>query len=170
MLLRRGFFVWLLPAALILPVWLVVGWAIFSASGWALLGVLLVAAPSVLVGEVIAAMLIRARPTVRRQRAVSWQDVLAVSVWHVLVIAFGCFFQYAFVPILILAILAFLGLFWSSLGQLWGEARGSFAKMTPGTGPGDLPYEESVADRARQHGEVIIVNEVGRPGDGRSTH
>jgi len=170
MWLRRGFFRWLLPAALLLPLWLVVGWAVFSASGWALLGVLLIAAPSVLVGEIVAALLIRARPTVRRQRAVSWWDVLGITAWHALVIAFGCFIDVAFAPLLVLAILAFLGLFWSSLWQLWREARGSFSSMVAGTGPADLPDDESLAERARQHSEVIVVNEVGRPGDGRSVH
>lgn len=170
MWLRRGFFHWLLPAAIILPVWLVVGWAIFSASGWALFGVLLIAGPSVLVGELIAALLIRARPIVRRQRAVSWWDVLAIAVWHGLVILFGCFIENAFALILALAVLAFLGLVWSSLWQLWREARGSFARMAPGVGPADLLGDETLAERARQHAEVIVVNEVGRPGDGRSVH
>ncbi|WP_417564571.1 MFS transporter permease [Microbacterium sp.] len=170
MLLRRGFFAWLLPAAIVLPVWLVVGWAIFNASGWAFLGVIFVAAPAVLVGELIVALLIRARPTVRSSRAVSWWDVLWITVWHGLVIAFGCYFEESFAIILVCAIIAFLALFWSSLGQLWAEARGSFSRLSPGTGPADLPYDESVADRARQHAEVIVVNEVGRPGDGRNIH
>lgn len=168
--MRRALFAWLLPAALVLPIWLVVGWAVFNASGWAFLGVIFIAAPAVLVGELIVSLLIRARPTVRSSRAVSWADALGLGVWHLLVIAFGCFFEAAFVPVLICAILAFLGLFWSSLRQLWREARGSFARMMPGTGPADVSDEESLRDRARQHAEVIVVNEVGRPGDGRSTH
>ncbi|WP_029144321.1 hypothetical protein [Microbacterium luticocti] len=170
MWVRRGFFAWLLPAAIILPVWLVVGWAIFQAGGWAFLGVILLAAPGVLVAELIIALLIRARPTVRRQRAVSWWDVLGITVWHGLVVAFGCFIQAAFVPILVCALLAFLALFWGALAQLWNEARGSFARMAPGTGPADLPDDEATRDRARQHAEVIVVHEVGRPGDGRSVH
>ena len=37
MWLRRAFYQWLLPAALVLPLWLLIGWIAFSASGWALL-------------------------------------------------------------------------------------------------------------------------------------
>jgi hypothetical protein len=170
MWLRRGFFFWLLPAAIVLPVWLVVGWAVFSASGWALLGILLVAVPSVLVGEVVVALLIRARPTVRRQRAVSWRDVLGITVWHGVVVVFACVLDVAFAPVLALAIIAFLALFWSSLWQLWREARGSFAGMSARVRLTDPSGDETLAERARQHSEIIVVNEVGRPGDGRSVH
>ena len=170
MLVRRGFFHWLYPAAIVLPVWLVVGAAVFGTSGWSFVGVLLIAAPAVLVAELIAALLIRARPTVRADRAVSWWDVLWITVWHGLVIAFGCFFTAVNLAILFCAIAAFLVVFWSSLAQLWGEARGSFRRMSAGTGPTDLPGDDDVRERARQHAEVIVVNEVGRPGDGRNVH
>lgn len=170
MWIRRAFFRWLLPAAILLPVWIVVGWALFSGSGWGFLGTVFLAAPAVLAAELIVALLIRARPTVRSSRAVSWWDALGVTVWHGLVVAFGFFLQPSAPLVLVCAIVAFLALVWSSLGQLWREARGSFARMWPGTGPGDLPYDQTIADRARQHAEVIVVNEVGRPGDGRGGH
>ncbi|WP_308493795.1 MFS transporter permease [Microbacterium terrisoli] len=170
MWMRRGLFAWLLPAAIVLPVWLVVGWAIFNAGGWAFLGVIFFAAPAVLVGEVIIALLIRARPTVRSFRAVSWWDALWITVWHLLVIAYGLFLQAAFAPILVGAIIAFLALFWSSLAQLWNEARGSFSRLSPGSGPADVPHEETLRQRGSAHADVIVVNEVGRPGDGRSAH
>ncbi|QAY61153.1 MFS transporter permease [Microbacterium protaetiae] len=174
MWLRRGFFRWLYPAAIVLPAWMLIGWAIFNAGGWTFLGVLLIAAPAVLVGELIITLLIRARPTVRAERAVSWWDVLGVTVWHGLVIAFGCFIEPVFLAILLAAVVAFLVIFWSSLRQLWGEARGSIRRGWAGTGPADLPTDAptdaDVRDRARQHAEVIVVNEVGRPGDGRNVH
>lgn len=170
MWLRRGFFHWLLPAAIILPAWLIAGWAIFSASGWAFLGILFIAAPAVLVAELILALLIRARPSVRAQRAVSWWDVAGITVWHLLIIAFGCFFDDASFGVLVAAAIAFLAVFWSSLSQLWKDASGSWRRMSSGTGPADVPDGEELRDRARQHSEVIIVNEVGRPGDGRNVH
>lgn len=151
MWLRRGFFGWLFPAAVLLPIWLLIGWAIFSASGWAFLGVLFIAGPAVLIGELVVALLIRARPTVRARRAVSWWDVLGIAVWHVLVIAFGCYPQAVFVPVLILAVAAFLGTFWSSVAQLVGELRLAAGRYTSAAaGPGSTGPE------------VIVVTETPR--------
>ena len=171
MWLRRGFFQWLFPAAIVLPAWLLIGWAVFNASGWAFLGILFIAAPAVLVGELVLALLIRARPAVRAQRAVSWWDVLGLTVWQALVVLFGCFIQPVSFAVLTAAIIVFLAVFWSSLAQLWNGARGSLRRMAPGTGPADLPSDdEDIRERARQHAEVIVVQEVGRPGDGRNIH
>lgn len=170
MWLRRGYFRWLYPAAILLPVWLVVGWSLFGSSAWAFLGILFIAAPAILVGELVLTLLIRARPTVRADRAVSWWDVLGVTVWHVLIIAFGCFFDTASFALLVCAIIAFIAVFWSSLAQLLTDARGTLRRMSTGTGPADVPTDDDVRERARQHAEVIVVQEVGRPGDGRSTH
>ncbi len=39
MWLRRAFFGWLIPAAFVLPLWLLVGWGVFDAGGWGLLWV-----------------------------------------------------------------------------------------------------------------------------------
>lgn len=168
MWVRRGFFAWLFPAAIVLPVWLVVGWAIFNASGWAFLGTIFVAAPAVFAGELIVALLIRSRPAVRASRAVSWWDVLWVTVWHGLVIALGCFFQTSFALILVCAILGFLALFWSSLAQLWAQARNSFARLWPSVAGSDAPDRGTDVDREGRHGRMIVVTEADRPGDGRS--
>ncbi|MEH3089157.1 MAG: MFS transporter permease [Microbacterium arborescens] len=123
MWLRRALFHWLLPAALVLPLWLVVGWAVSGAGGWVFLWVLFIAVPSVLVGQLVTTMLVRARGTVRHTRTLSWWDVLVFGVWHVLVIAVGLYPAGAFWPLLIAATAAFLALFWVSLWQLFREAR-----------------------------------------------
>ena len=47
MWLRRAFFGWLIPAAFVLPLWLLIGWAVFNAGGWAFLWVLFLAIPGV---------------------------------------------------------------------------------------------------------------------------
>jgi hypothetical protein len=123
MWLRRALFHWLLPAALVLPLWLVVGWAVSGASGWVFLWVLFIAVPSVLVGQLVATLLVRARGTVRHSRELSWWDVLVFGVWHVLVIAVGLYPEGAFWPLLIAATAGFLAVFWVSLWQLFREAR-----------------------------------------------
>jgi hypothetical protein len=175
MWIRRAFFSWLFPAALVLPLWLFIGWGVFQAGGWAFLWVLFVALPSVLVGEVVLALLVRARPAVREQRAVSWRDVIGFTLWHALTVALGFFPEAAFGWILTATIVAFLGLFWSTLWQLFKDVaeRGRAALVIDGDTMRASSYgdrEEAVRERARQHGEVIVITETGRPGDGRSEH
>ena len=85
------FFGWLIPAAFLLPAWLLVGWAVF---GRGRMGVRLGALPgdpAVFIGQLVLTLLVRARGTVRAERAVSWWDVLGFAVWHVLVISLGFF-------------------------------------------------------------------------------
>lgn len=123
--LRRGFFFWLLPSAVILPLWLIIGWIVSDAGGWALAWVLVVAIPSVLIGQLVLTLLIRSRGTVRHTRAVSWWDVGGVGLWHVLTIAVGFFSEAWFWPLLIAATVVFLAVFWLSLRQLFQETRPS---------------------------------------------
>ncbi|MBS1674972.1 MAG: MFS transporter permease [Actinobacteria bacterium] len=171
MFLRRAFFSWLFPAAIVLPLWLFVGWGVFQAGAAAFLWVLFIALPSVLIGEVVLGLLVRSRPTVREERAVSWQDVAGFTVWHGLIVALG-FFPAAFGWVLTGAIVAFLAVFWSTLWQLWKDvaARGRAAFTVDGdtmraSTIGD--QDNAMRDRARSYGEVIVISETGRPGDGQ---
>jgi hypothetical protein len=162
MWLRRGFFGWLFPAAILLPLWLLVGWAVFNPSGWTFLGVLFIAGPAVLIGELVIALLIRARPTVRARRAVSWRDLLGVSVWHVLVIAYGCYPHAVFVPILVLAIVAFLALFWSSVALLVQELRVTAERYLNATGEStttSAPASGNTPPYPGRRPDVYVINE-----------
>jgi len=151
--LRRGFFIWLLPSAVVLPLWLLVGWIVSDAGGWALAWVLIVAIPSVLVGQLILTLLIRSRGTVRHSRAVSWWDVAAIGVWHVLTIAVGFFSEAWFWPLLVAAIVVFLAAFWLSLWQLFQEARPSVL----------LRRYTAPADEGRADPSVVVLEEKRDP-------
>lgn len=162
MWLRRAFFLWLLPSAALLPLWLVIGWAVSGASGWVFLWVLFIAVPSVLIGQLVATLLVRARGTVRHSRAVSWWDVLVFGVWHALTIAVGLYPEGGFWPLLFGAAAAFVAVLWVSLWQLFREARptllfsgipGSTAFLRPGTG----------ARASAEPDDVVIVEEARRP-------
>ncbi|QIM18418.1 MFS transporter permease [Leucobacter coleopterorum] len=121
MWLRRAFYWWLFPSAMLLPLWLLIGWGVFQAGGWVFLWVLFVAIPSVLIGQLVLALLVRSRPSVRANGAVSWLDVMGFSVWHVLVILVGCFIEAWFPLLLTAAIVAAIGLFWLTFRQLRAE-------------------------------------------------
>ncbi len=162
MVLRRLFFRWLFPAAFVLPLWLFVGWIVFSGgSGWALLW-LFVAVPAVFVSQLLLTLLIRARASVRESRAVAWRDAVGLGVWHLVIIALGLFDARVFFPLLVLSIVGALVLFWSSLAQVWNEARGAVTVLHTTDGTAYIPPSpERPAPRAA--GDVIVVSETRRP-------
>lgn len=124
MALRRAFYRWLLPAAFVLPLWLLVGYMVFQANVWAILWLLFLAMPAVFVGQLIFTLMVRSRPSVRRNRAVSTLDIAAFGTWHVLTILVGLYSEW-FPLFLTLSIIAGIGVFVSSMWQLWQEATGA---------------------------------------------
>lgn len=147
----------MIPAAFVLPLWLLVGWGVFGAGGWAFLWVLFLAIPSVFVGQLLLTLLVRARGTVRAERAVSWWDVLGFGIWHVLTVSLGFFREAWWAPVLVLTILVGLALFWLELVQLWREAKPSAMLLRTTEGIGYLPPRESRPTRAER--DVIVITE-----------
>jgi len=166
MWLRRAFFGWLIPAAFVLPLWLLIGWSVFDAGGWAFLWVLFIAIPSVFVGQLVFTLLVRARGTVRTGRAVSWGDVLGFTVWHGLTIALGFFAQVGWVPLLVVAIIAGVALFWFLLWELVKEARPGRIVLRTSGGMGYIPPRapgEGRGPRPSADPDVIVVTERPAP-------
>lgn len=162
MALRRLFLHWLFPAAFVLPLWLFVGWIVFSGgSGWALLW-LFVAIPAVFVSQLVLSLLVRARGSVRETRAVSWRDVAGIGIWHLVIIALGLFDSRVFFPLLVLSVAGALVLFWSSLAQLWNEARGAVTVLHTTDGTAYIPPPRERTSRPA-NADVIVVSETRRP-------
>lgn len=161
MWLRRAFFHWLLPAAFLLPLWLLVGWGVFQ-GGWAILWVLFIAAPSVFLGQMLLTLLTRSRPSVRIEQAVSWWDIAGFTVWHLLTISVGLFIAGAFGWLLTTAIIAGIGLVWLQLWQLWNEAKGSGERLRETIAWSSIPREGERPPKARAR-EVFVVQENDRP-------
>src|SRR4051812_27360805 len=161
MWLRRAFFGWLIPAAFLLPLWLLVGWGVYNAGGWAFLWVLFLAIPGVFLWQLLLTLLVRARGTVRAHRAVSWWDVLGFGLWHCLVISLGFFNPAWWAPVMVVTVLSGIGLFWLELWQLWREARPSTLMMRTSEGMAYLPPMSPRASAEPQ--EVIIVAEKQTP-------
>jgi hypothetical protein len=158
MKLREAYFRWLLPAAFLLPLWLVIGGIVFHA-GWGMLWVLFIAVPSVFLGQLLLTLLTRSRASVRIDRAVSWWDVAGFTLWHALTIAVGCFIDGAFGWLLAGAVVVGIGLIWLQLWQLWNEARGSGAGLRETLTWSTVPDPaEPQSSRMREH-EVIVVKE-----------
>lgn len=160
MWLRRGFFGWLIPAAFLLPLWLLVGWAVFNAGGWAFLWVLFLALPGVFLWQLLLTLLVRARGTVRAHRAVSWWDVLGFTVWHALVISLGFFDAVWWAPVMVVTILVGVALFWLELWQLWSEARPSRIILHTAEG---MAYIPAPSDAPAAPSEQVVVVTEKRP-------
>jgi hypothetical protein len=172
MWLRRLYYAWLIPAAFLLPAWLLVGWAIFRAGGWAFVWVLFLAIPAVFIGQLVLTMLVRARGTVRAERAVSWWDVLGFTVWHALVISLGFFEESWWAPAMVTTIFVGIGLLWLTLWQLWREAKPGRMIMYTAEGVAYLPPDEATGTPSDQRssptadGEIFVITEK-RESDGR---
>ncbi len=161
MWLRQAFFRWLIPAAFLLPLWLLVGWGVFQ-GGWAILWVLFIAVPSVFVGQLLLTLLTRSRPSVRVERAVSWWDVGGFTLWHGLTIAVGCFIDGAFGWLLAAAVVVGIALVWLQLWQLWNEAKGSGARIRETISWSTVPGVDEAAPETRER-EVFVIREKDSP-------
>ncbi|MDQ1584600.1 MAG: hypothetical protein QOF36_2654 [Microbacteriaceae bacterium] len=121
MILRRAFYWWQFPAAIVLPLWLLVGWGFFGSGGWSFLG-LLVAAPLLLLAMLAIGGIIYARKDVRESKAVSWTDVGLLAAWQASIIAFG-FYGPGAGGIAVVGVLIGLAVFWLTLRELLAETR-----------------------------------------------
>ncbi|GAA3647500.1 MFS transporter permease [Microbacterium marinilacus] len=159
MTLRRAFLRWLWFAAAVLPLWLLIGWGVFNASGWTFLWVLFIALPSVAVTQLVLTLLARARPSVRRTGAVSWLDVAGFGVWHVLTIAVGFYSEAWFGLTLTLAIAAAIGVLWLQLWQLWRESAPARLLRDATDDARRTLGDDPFASRPRGAAPVIVVEE-----------
>ncbi len=142
--LRRALHGWSIPAAFLLPVWLIAGWIIFGAGAGALAWVLILGAPAVFVGQLLVALLMRLRPSVRESRAASWWDVGGMAAWHLLVIAMGLFDTRWWAAIFVAALFAGAGVVWLEVWQLgrewstrWSDTVAAAGRARPRRGASD---------------------------------
>lgn len=164
--MRRLMYRWLLPAAVVLPAVLFIGWIVFSRDGWALLPTVLIFIPSVFVGQLVLALLVRSRTSVRESKAVSWPDVGAFAAWHLLTVLVAWFSSPAFGITLTLAIIAGLGTFWLVVWELWTESKRSWTKLTDTSPRTSVGGESAGATPSWSAQPTIIVHEA-TDGDAR---
>ncbi len=159
MALRQAFYRWLLPAAFVLPLWLLVGYMVFQANVWTILWLLFLAMPAVFIGQLIFTLMVRSRTSVRRNKAVSTLDIAAFGTWHVLTILTGLYSEWVWL-FLTLAIIAGIGVFVSCMWQLWQEATGArYETPVDGVFPRARPSAPPSAPPTGSAGDVFIVTE-----------
>jgi hypothetical protein len=90
MALRRAFFAWQFAAAAVLPIWLLLGYALWGAGVAGFFGILLLV-PGVILVEVGLAVLFSARAGIRRSRTLDVPAVAVLAAYQVGVIGLGLF-------------------------------------------------------------------------------
>lgn len=146
---QRAFFVWQFVAALVLPVWLLIGYAIQGQGVGGLVGVALLV-PVVIVVEVALALLFSARVGIRRIRALDWPAVGVLAAFQAGVIGFG-FFGPASAFFGVLAVLAALAGFWLATTLLVNDTRRRVRATL-------AQFQNPVVDRTPiDRGEYVVV-------------
>jgi hypothetical protein len=120
MTIRRSVFLAQFVAAIVLPLWLLIGRGLLvDGPGWDLV-LLLVLAPVLSVLMLVTSALTWARKSVRDARAVSWLDVgLLGALWVSIALA-GAVAQVAFAVLVVILVIA---AFWSAAWQWFAETR-----------------------------------------------
>lgn len=152
----------MLIAAVVLPIWPLVGWGLFGGGGWEFL-VLIVSMPILFLTMAAVAGLIWARPTVRRERAVSWLDVGVLTLWHACILGFGLFGP-ASNGFAVVGVLAGLAAFWVASWEFFTDARKRAQEtMAEFERIATRPTMGRTAPLARDGEELIVIKEVQIP-------
>ncbi len=152
MIIRRAFYYALFGAAVVLPAWNLVGWAVFGAGGWALLGVVL-GSVALSLAMLALAGLVFARKSVRQARAVSWPDAALQAASYAAAIALG-FYSDATTYIVVAIILLLVAMFWTTLWELVTETR---TRVREAFASFEVPPPTGKVDAPRMDGEYIVI-------------
>ena len=121
MLVRKAFYWWQLAAIIVLPVWILLGWAIWGSATSSFLSIALTA-PFLVVALLVVTGMIMSRRSVRTAKAVSMLDVGVLAVWHAMIIGLG-FFGISANLFGVLAVAAGIVAFWVSAWEILDETR-----------------------------------------------
>lgn len=120
MWLRKLFYRALFPAAILLPLWLLIGRGlIVEGPGWELV-LLIFVCPVLAILIAGVSGLIIARKSVRRASAVSWPDVAMLSAWYLAIIGAG-FVSHEAMAVLVVVLSVVV--FWTAAWMLFTETR-----------------------------------------------
>lgn len=159
MWLRRAVYYSQLGAAIVLPLWLLIGRGlIVGGPGWEFV-LLLFISPILFLYMLLISGLTFARKTVRIGRAVSWVDVAVHGAWFISLIAAGAF---ASTATAVLAVVLGIVAFWSAIWQLVSETRRRVQTVIAGLDYTVIPAGEYQATRqapdAAGFGQVIRID------------
>lgn len=148
---RRALYFALVPAAILLPTWVLISRGLLADGiGWEFL-VYLVACPILSVAMLAVSGVILARKSVRATRAVSWLDAALLTAWWLALVFYGL---YALPAIAIIVLLVGLAAFWLGIWQLFTDTRARLRGVM-------TEFERQAAapttPREKYIGEVIVI-------------
>jgi hypothetical protein len=158
MVIRRAFYYWLFPAAVAVPAWLFVGWAVFGPGGPGFVALLFGAFIYAVVALVLAAMVV-GRKSVREERAVSWRDVGVSAAWTASMVGVG-FFGPATGWFAVAAIALAIVFFWLALAELLGETARRVRSTLDEFERQARPTQRVASPADGFEGDVLIVRET----------
>jgi hypothetical protein len=148
--LRRALYSARFVAAIVLPLWLLVGRGIIVGdSGWEFV-LLIVACPVLAIAMAAVAGLSWARQSVRQSKAVSWLDAGVVGAWYVSIILAGFLAHEATA---VLVVVLSVAAFWSAAWQLYDETRKRVKSALDGLEFAAAPAQQYRATRMHPGGE-----------------
>jgi hypothetical protein len=148
--IRRAFFVWQFAAAAVLPLWVLLGYALWGGGVGGLLGIALLA-PLIVVTQLGLAVLFTARASVRRSRALDWPATGALALFSAAVVGLG-FFGPSAAWFGVLAVAAALGGFWLATVELVREVRARMRATLASLG-----YPPQPAPKPLDAGEYVVI-------------
>jgi hypothetical protein len=152
MALRRAFFAWQFAAAAALPLWLLLGYAIWGSSVSGFFSIVLIA-PVVFVVELALAALFSARAGIRRERALDLPAVAVLAAFQIGVIGVGLFG-----PLTawfgLLATVAAIGGFWLGATLLVRDVRARMQETMTAFG---RPPQQSAPRTPINGGEYVVI-------------
>jgi hypothetical protein len=153
MALRRAFFAWQFAAAAVLPLWLLLGYAVWGSSIGGFFSIVLLA-PVVFVVELALAGLFSARARVRQQRALDLPAVAVLAAFQLGVLGVGLFG-----PLTawfgLLAAVAAVGGFWLGATLLVRDVRARVQETM--TAFGRPPQQQPAPRTPINGGEYIVI-------------
>ncbi|WP_375387516.1 hypothetical protein [uncultured Amnibacterium sp.] len=156
MALRRAFFAWQFAAAAVLPIWLLLGYAVWGTGVAGLFGILLLV-PVVVLVELGLALLFSARAGVRRSRTLDLPAIGVLAAFQVGVIGVG-FFGPATAWFGLLAVAAAIGGFWLGGALLVRDVRSRVEATMASFGRPPAGAPRSPIDA----GEYIVIKPAAR--------
>ena len=148
--IRRVAFVWQFAAAVVLPLWVLTGYAIWGAGVGGLLGISLLA-PLLVVAQLGLAVLLTARSAVRRARMLGLADTGVLAVLTAAVVGAG-FFGPATTWFGVLAVAAMLGGYWLGGYELVTDVRTRMRRTLA-----DLGFRPPETRASMDAGEYLVI-------------
>ncbi|HEY8319602.1 MAG TPA: hypothetical protein VIG76_12300 [Amnibacterium sp.] len=149
-LIGRAAFVWQFAAVVVLPLWVLTGYAIWGGGLGGFLSVTLLA-PLLAVALLALAAIFTARATVRRRRMLGAADSAVIAVLTVVLTGFG-FFGAATAWFGVLAVAALIGGFWLAGRELVTDVRTRMRQTLAAFGYASQPARTPI-----DAGEYVVI-------------